>query len=232
MERFYGDDLTPQQYELLAITKVGAPYREIEPTLFNRRWFDYRAWPPAKATYYFADCYIAAAKRFYARTRDVTTADDIKPLDHQDVFQSGERTAMWRARQTFDMLGVRYPWGMDFAFDRAMKRGWHYFPRPNQLYHETLVLDMKDAWAKHCTEIFEPVKSERFRIENFEDHPDQIAFQTWVADQARKRPQPQMLLARLFSERLLPEEAALRMFGPELVRQAKHFASILGISQA
>lgn len=220
---YFGDNLTPDAYELIALRQISFALRDRESGLFAKKWFDCRHMAPAQATYLFAHEYQQAVRRLYASTRDVVTAAEKRAFEPDDIFKSSEATAMWRARQAFDALGCRYAWGLDFALKRSIDRGWHYFPRPNQLYAQDLLLDLRDAWVKHCVDIFEPVKGERFRIENFHDHPDQVALQTWLADQVKRRPRPQMLLSRLFKERLLSEALALKVFGEEVVQQAKRF---------
>lgn len=220
---YFGSDLGSDAYELLACTRIAAPYRELESDVLCKKWFDYMSIHPAQATYLFAHQYQEAARRFFASTRDIRGAQEIKAFQPDDIFQSRELTAMWRARQSFDMIGCRYEWGLNFAFSRAVNRGWHYFPRPNQLYAQDLLLDLKVAWLQNCKDLFQTVQNERFRLENYNGHPDQLAFLKWAAEQVKKRRQPQVLLGRLFKERMMSERVAIAIFGHDLVTQAKRF---------
>jgi hypothetical protein len=209
---------------MLALSRVAPPMRAAESMLFTRKWFDYRAMHPVQATYRFAHEYQQAVLRAYARQKDVRTLDKVKGFDVKGLFESRELSAVWRARQAFDAIGCRYEFALDSIFKRFCERGWRVFPRPNQLYAEEIVLDVRDAWVRECKAITQLAKHERFKAENFEAHPDQIAYQAWQIEQVKTRGGNRaMLLGRLLQEHALTEDSVRTAFGDTVLSQSKRF---------
>ncbi|MEZ2310876.1 hypothetical protein AB6809_29950 [Paraburkholderia sp. RCC_158] len=221
---FYGSELTVADCEMLALTRVDPALRVAESLLFTRKWFDYRGHHPVQATYLFAHEYAQAVRRAYAQQKDVRKIGDVKGFDVESLFESRELTAMWRARQAFDAIGCRYEYGLDFIMKRFCERGWRVFPRPNQLYAEEVILDVRDAWNAHCKAVMQLAKHERFLAPNFAGHPDQIAYQSWQIAQVKTRGGNRaMLIARLLQEHVLTEQAVAAEFGDSVLAQAKRF---------
>ncbi|KVH05377.1 hypothetical protein WS84_27985 [Burkholderia anthina] len=224
LHEFFGQSLTPADCEMLALSRIAPSSRAVEALLFLRKWFDYRHLHPVQATYLFAHEYHDAIKRAYARQKDIRTVEKIKPIDVAGLFDSRELAAVWRARQAFDAVGCRYEFGLDFVVRRACDRGWRTFPRPNQLYAEEVALDLRDAWIAECKKSIQLARDERFLIENYRGHPDQIAYQAWQIDQIKSRGGNRaMLLSRLLSERAVSESVARAAFGEVTLQQAKRF---------
>lgn len=219
--QYFGSDLTIEQCEEIALLKVRPEYRMDESDLFLTKWFDYRHLHPVKATYLFTHEYRSRVREMYAKTRDVKKALTVKPIAQDDVFESVVWASMWRARQAYDRLGVRYGFGLAFTFNRCNDRGWGYFPRPNQLYGEELILDLRDAWKKHCRVILERVQHPRFTTDYYCGHPDQDHYQAWITDQCKVRAMPHMTLATLLRDKLVLEDVAVTRLGAEVVRKAK-----------
>jgi hypothetical protein len=221
---FYGSELTVADCEMLALSRVTPTLRVAESLLFTRKWFDTRHLHPVQATYLFADEYRLSLHREYARQKDTRTLDKTKGFDVERLFDSRELTAMWRARQAFDAIGCRYEFALDFIMKRFCERGWGVFPRPNQLYAEEIVLDVRDAWLNQCKSVTQLAKHDRFRIQNDQKHPDQIAYRRWQIEQVKTRGGNRaMLLARLLQEDVLDDAIATEAFGPAVVAQAKRF---------
>lgn len=119
-------DLTLDEYEQIAVERIGPALLKREVDLFNNCWFDYRFMHPTLRTYVFADIYISLFKEFYERHIDIdsTKARGFSrpdPLDNRPPRISKERieagvkarklrtpTCLWRARQTADSLGMPY----------------------------------------------------------------------------------------------------------------------------
>ncbi len=221
---YYGSELTIADCEMLALTRVDPSMRVAEAVLFNRRWFDHRHLHPVQATYLFAHEYAEAVKRAYVRQKDIRTLDKVKGFDVAGLFASRELTAMWRARQAFDAIGCRYEYALDFIMKRFCDRGWKIFPRPNQLYAEEIVLDVRDAWRAECKAKTQLAKHERFLAENFVGHSDQRAYQAWQIDQVKTRGGNRaMLLGRLLQERALTEDTVREAFGEAVLAQSRRF---------
>lgn len=221
---FYGSELTVADCEMLALSRIAAPLRVAESLLFTKKWFDQRHLHPVQATYLFAHEYAQAVRRAYGRQKDIRKLDEVKGFDVESLFESRELTAMWRARQAFDAIGCRYDYGLDFIMKRFCERGWRVFPRPNQLYAEEIILDVRDAWRAECKAVMQLAKHERFRTQNFAGHPDQMAYQAWQIGQVKTRGGNRaMLLARLLQEHALTEHAVAEAFGDAVLAQAKRF---------
>jgi hypothetical protein len=209
---------------MLALTRVDPSLRAAESLLYSRKWFDFRALHPVQATYRFAHEYAESVKRAYARQKDIRTLAGVQGFDVEKLFESRELSAMWRARQAFDAIGVRYDFGLDFIMKRFCERGWRVFPRPNQLYAEEVILDVRDAWHRECKAKTQLARHERFDARNYTGHPDEKAYQAWQVDQVKARGGNRaMLLGRLLQENVLTEAVVHAAFGEAMLAQARKF---------
>jgi hypothetical protein len=221
---FYGKELTVADCEILALTRVDPSLRAAESLLFGRKWFDYRVFHPVQATYLFAHEYAESTKRAYARQKDIRTVAGVQGFDVEKLFENRELSAMWRARQSFDAIGCRYDFAIDFIMRRFCERGWRVCPRPNQLYAEEVVLDVRDAWQRECKAKMQIAKQERFDARRYTGHPDQKAYQAWQVDQVKTRGGNRaMLLGRLLQENVLAEAVVSAAFGEATLLQARKF---------
>jgi hypothetical protein len=224
MKIFFGSDLTDADYDRIALLRIDPELRKEEPALFDTKWFDYRREHPTKMTYLFAHEYVQAVKDIHSKTSDVHEAKTLKVLDHEDIFIPNDSMAIdvsfWKARQAADAQGVPYDFYLNFAMNRAANRGWHVYPRPNQLYMYELVLDAGDAWRQQVSEIFTTSKSPIMRTEHFEGHPDQAAYQRWLLDRCAERPMPEAPLSRCFREGHLTPEIAASRFSDKVIQEA------------
>lgn len=218
--QYLGSSLTHDDYEMLALARIPEPLRREEPALFKTKWFDYRHLHPVSATYMYAARYVEAVRDIYAQTRDRDEAATIQPFEVEDIFYSRELTSVWRARQALDRLGIRYEFALRFAMTRFANRGWSYFPRPNQLYTEELMLDTRDAWNLACSHTLQIAKHPRFTAPYYTGHPDQIAYQEWLVEQVRKREHPHRALSRLLSEKVIIPDFANVMLGKGILAKA------------
>lgn len=220
----YGSTISRDDSWLLEIAHIPQELREQEAELGQSRWFDYRDLLPAQATYLFADFYDVVYREFYAMTRDYESAETVMTRIKEDVFASSELISFWRARQEADRIGCRYDFYLRFIFKRVWDRGHRMLPRPNQLYGEELVLDIKDAWEHTIAVTLQKASKPRFMQNAFVGHPDQTAYYTYLVEQIKKREHPYMLLARLvFKEKVLPEKIAGEHFGGDVLNRAKSF---------
>lgn len=218
--KYFGSELDLEEVEALAL-KIHPRYRDREPELYRTKWFDYRHLPPVKATYLFDHYYRLAVAQMYAKTKDAAKVSEIKPFEHEDIFKCKEMLAMCRARQSFDHIGVRYPWGLNWVMSRCADRGWGYFPRPNQLYGGELLADLEEAWTRHCKEVYQDVLHPRFTNPYYRGHPDQMDYHRWLIQQCKVRSLPHMLLSTLLQQQKIPMEVALSELGPETVQKAR-----------
>lgn len=223
--KFYGNDLTDDEYDLLALTTIHHTHLEKEAEANQHKWFDYRVWPHVKASYYFADCYINAYRKYFAQTRDLETSKLVPVFRSADAWQTRERTNLHLARQAFDMAGVRYEFGISFAMSRFQVRGWRSMPRVNQLYGEEILLDMQDAWKIECRAKLQIPKHEIYKSDNYRGLMVQDQFHDWIEGQIKKRSHQYMTLGQVvYREKVMPEQVAIARFGEELVARGKRDA--------
>lgn len=208
---------------MLELVRIHESHRLDEPELLNSRWFDYRRFPPAKLTYLFAAMYARQYVFSYRCVFDIRTADEIVPFAPEDIFQSKDLIPMWRARQEADRLGIKYSFFLNFAFTRFADRGWKNLPRPNQLYGEELLLDIRDAWDRRCGEVMQLAHDPFFFEKSYVAHPDQDRYYAYVVGQISARQHKHLALATVLKEGILPREIAGREFGADVLKRAINF---------
>jgi hypothetical protein len=217
---YFGSNLSNIELDVLALKHVKPELRGLEAGLYQTKWFDYRHLHPVSATYLFAHHYQEQVRVIYAKTRDIEKAKDAKAFVTPDIFVLPELTAIVTARQAYDRIGMRYDFGIAYTFNRTCDRGWGYFPRPNQLYGEELLMDLSDAWHQRCVDSYQFVQESRFKMNRYVGHPDQIAHQEWALNQCTKRQHPHMLLSTLLKEQYVNPEIAARKLGVEVTQKA------------
>lgn len=223
--KFYGDHFTDDDCELIALTQIHAQHLEGEAAAMQSKWFDYRMMPHVRATYWFARCYNQAYQNFFAETRDKDTAKMIRGIHHEDVFKSRDKTAVHLARQAFDMIGVRYEFGLSFAMQRFLDRGWKSMPRPNQLYGEELIEDMADAWRIECSARLQIPTNPMFLAENYTGTRIQREFHEWLFQQINRRSVRHLGLGQaVYVAKVLPESIAAEKYGEGLLARGKRSA--------
>jgi hypothetical protein len=216
-----GKELTRDDSWILEIAKIPSDLREKEPALLQTRWFDYRHLSPANLTYLFVERYDTVYREFYSKTRDQLSSENIQVLMFKDVFESNELLCFWNARQAADEIGCDYDFYIRAAMKRSWDRHWKYIPRPNQLYGEELVLDIKDDWTNQLNHNLKLATNPRFKNDNYVGHPDQIAYHKYLIAQVKARVQSHMILARLMlKEQCLPEHIVYGYFTDSEVKRA------------
>jgi hypothetical protein len=225
--KFYGSDLSVDELEILSLTTIHHSNLGNESLAMQNKWFEYRLWPNMKATYYFADCYIKAYKNHFATTKDREIAKLVPAFNHEDPMRTKQRTNLHLARQAFDMIGVRYDFGIAFVMKRFCERGWKSMPRPNQLYGEETVLDIKDYWDIECRSKLQIPKSEFFGNDNYVGHVIQKQYHDWIEGQIKSRGNAYMSLGQIvYVDKVMPEKVAIDKFGKELVSRGKRDAIV------
>lgn len=231
--KYLGSTLTADECERIALVRIPPVYREREARLFSTKWFDYRSLHPVKATYLLAHLYVEAVRDIHAKTKDYLEAKAITAKDvlgHEDIFNPPATgmpidMAFWRARQEFDGVGVRYDFALRFIMNRAADRGWHVYPRPNQLYTQETVLDVRDAWERHRKAVMQTASDPRFELDRYVGHPDQVAYQDWLIEECKRRSSPSSALSFCIRKKHLNAELALPHFGELAVREALRYAA-------
>lgn len=143
---YHGKGRSRGENETDALQLVHPSISRKEPMLYQSKWWDYRLMHHIEATRYWAWCYTQAARKWVATTGDVALSATVVAFDGKDPLKTRDATSVIAARQAMDSIGCRYPWAFEWTIQRFSDRGWRTFPRPNQLYGEEYLLDMKDAW--------------------------------------------------------------------------------------
>lgn len=217
---FFGDSFSNASYEAKALSRIDKDLRNNEADAFGTKWFDYRLWHPTKATYYYTHCYIQAAKTFCARYSDKDKVAALKLFEREDALGTRDFTALTKGRQALDSIGCRYEWGLEFAIERFADRGWGSFPRPNQLYGEELIWDIRDSWNAFCRNSLQLTQSEALQA----DKTGLVAqeYREWLVGQVRARgARSEYPLSRLLNEGHLSDEQVQTIFGDVVLHKAR-----------
>jgi hypothetical protein len=199
--------LTDADCDLLVVSRVHPAIRHIEPALNDRRWFDLRRLHPARLLLRFVTAYEQAVRDFHAATKDLDEARGLVVLKGQsDPFHRHDLVMFWRARQAFDHMGIPYDWGCRAAMNRAAARGWSAAPQPNQLYSQTMALDIRDAWLRWCEQVYVAATDPWYRLENNVDHPDQVMYRGWLIGHCLSRSRQPYAFARALRDQHLALE--------------------------
>jgi hypothetical protein len=210
--------------EARALLRVPIELRRNEADLFESKWFDYRSLHPTQATYLFVECYAAAVRQFCELAFDRDRSTLIKTPIPGLIFETRESTAFTMGRQALDGVGCRYDWALSVMVHRFSDRGWRGMPRPNQIYSEELILDVRDAWRVECNASLQIPKTLKHTPGQALTHT-QRDYMTWVFRHIRERNGDHWRpLSRLFSEKLVTEEAARLEFDQATVDRALRVA--------
>ena len=219
---FYGHDLTFLHAEVLAIQHVPATLLKKEAELMRTKWFDYRRMHPTKATYFLASCYAKAYGNAIAVMKDSQMGLYHKGFKGMDFMQTKEALSFWRLRQSIDKLGIRYDFYLRKAMDWCIENGWRRPPRPSQLAsNPDMVSDIMLAWEEECAARIQFCKDDRYKVRSFFGHADQIAYEQFIVQAIKQRPQPRYgLNSALYVEDAIRIETALTEFGERVVEEA------------
>ncbi|MCG5512875.1 hypothetical protein [Ectothiorhodospira shaposhnikovii] len=218
--KYTGAGLSTEVYDAIALGKINPRLFDEEKALFNSKWFDYRRMHPVEATYLFAACYSHA----YAASSIKRTGKYSPGIrGSRDIF-SGKSTnyqALWRARQQADRLGIPYPVFCDSGMAHAERLLWQRPPRPQHLCCDALQVGIIEGWLDAIKTSVRVPYDAWYRLDNFEGHPYQVAYQDWLCEQIKERRHQEYALATcIFMEKVLSVEVAAKHFPPEVVRRA------------
>lgn len=222
---FYGQDLTPEEADVLAISHIPAKVLKSEPDLMRTKWFDYRLLHPTVATYLFVHHYTKAYQRYIAVTQDRDRAPFVKGFKGKDFFDLREKATFWKLRQKCDELGMRYDFFLQSAVNFCIANGWQQPPRPAHIYSNAeMLVDVMDSW--HCEKRarIQFPKDPHYRVENFTGTPDQLALEQWLLENvATRQHRKYSLHASIYVEGMLRVESAIERFGAEVVSDAADY---------
>ena len=227
MNHIFGTGLSKAHYEVLML-KITPAYRDSEPEMYERKWFDYRTMHPTEATYVWAHAYNEESKAHYSRIKDTGTAFMVRGIAEIDAMKSAEANAIWWARHSCDYIGCPYDLAVRYLADRAVNNGHTGMPRPNQLYTMDCLIDLAAWWKERVATQLTYSNADFFSAQRFEEHPAQIQHVEFVAKQIAARANPRhRLVARLIKEGVLDERLAHRFFPQEAKQALDYFAAYM-----
>lgn len=223
---FYGQDLTTEEADLVAISHIPRKVLALEPGLMQTKWFDYRLLHPTVATYWFVQCYSKAYQRYIATTQDRDRAPFVKGFKGKDFMDNREKKTFWQLRQKADELGMRYDFFMQNAINFCIAGGWHQPPRPAHIYtNADMIVKIMNDWHHECVGKLQFAKDPHYRVENFTGTGQQLAYEDWLLEQIGKRANRHYSLsAAIYTEGKLRVESAIERFGPHVVEEAAEYA--------
>lgn len=205
----------------------------VKPELLTReghlqytKWTEYRYMSPLECTERFAQEYLAAYRRAYARHFDpkvARTKQPIKPNFGQNSV--AEMNSLWVARQLADELGMPYDVFLDILIEgKIVGDKWRQPPLPNQLLsgsHTRARLRSRPTPGEVSERLFKPDWDRRFFAARSDDDPVQAAAMLdlkVIVLHASDR--PQQLAKYMGIPGLLSEARARTLFDADLVDKA------------
>ena len=218
---FYGHDLTFLHAEHLAIKNITDSLLKKEIELTETKWFDYRRMHPTKATYLCAREYDRAYRDMLVTINDISGKYK-RGFKGLDFMESRECKAFWRMRQAIDALGIRYDFFLRHAMNWCIENGWRQPPRPMHVYtNDDLITDVMLKWEEELNSSIQVCNDDRYTVENFFGHADQLAYEAFVIKHIKTRNHPQYALHNaIYITKSVRIEEALRNFDGRVVEMA------------
>ena len=226
----FGMSQSIEDYEVLALTKLSADARKMEPEAKANCWFDYVRLHPLQATYWFVELYRRIYKelslKFFGEAREA-----YKHIN-QDFMLTREKNALYHLRQTCDLNGLEYGWAIRALMEFRLQTGEfkNRLPRPQHLLVDeedlqNLILlwnGYNDGTVLHSS--IEPF----FLVSNWCGDPDQIRHEDYLVGQVKKKRVKHYALAELVHKRqVLRFERACMEFPDEIHDMLKDVVRLL-----
>lgn len=224
-EDYFGNNLTADQYDSLAISAINEKFLKLESALFLGKWFDNRHLHPTQATYLFAHHYELEYKKVFKRIRDHERGQYVKGTKGKDCMLKKEVTGFWKGRQNADRLGIPY----DIYIGSVMKfliedNIWQRIPRPTHLYSAKVTEFMKDKWVQMLgTEIIQP-EIAHLSDDNLFGTQCKLEIERYLCGCIQMRKNGHLALSRYMCElNMITEQTALQYFSELTIQKAKKF---------
>lgn len=217
---FYGSDLGLVEYERIA-QNISDKVLKIEDSLFNSKWFDYRPYHYVAATYLFAHKYDLAFKYFNKTSVGLHVSHN-KGFVGKDIMAHREKLSFWKCRQIADQMGIQYSFFLRAAMRFAMANGWKRAPRPCQIYKNSeMLVFVANEWDVINRAVIRYPKSSMYNVDEWNEHPAQIAFEKYIVEQIKLRRYPKFALATaLYDKRCLRVDVARKLFQESIIKDA------------
>jgi hypothetical protein len=217
---FYGHDMPTEVADSL-FAALPKQIKADEAQAQAASWFDYRTLHPTTATYLLASQYRKAYQDCLVVTFD-QSGQFMQGFKGADFSESRERLSFWRLRQKIDVMGIRYDFFLRHAMNWHIANGWLRPPRPSHISsNDEMAADIAIKWEDECAIRIQFAKSPFYKTKNFTGHPNQLAYEDFIAAQIASRRYPQYgLAAALYIEDAIRIERAIQEFSTEVVQGA------------
>jgi hypothetical protein len=168
--------LSDEELDLIALERIDPFSFTLEPSLYNKKWWDYRRWHPTYATYEFALAYEKAYRLIYSQRYDLNEAKNLRVFKNRDPLDSLQEVVfgLWGARQHADLHGISYDFYCLQGLYFSEVADWSMLARPIDLTGMKVRLHITTAW--NDLGLFRPSKSEYYKPENFVGDQYQMAY--------------------------------------------------------
>ena len=196
-----------------------------EPRLQDLIWVEYRYMGPLARNERFAQEYVQAYRRAYARYFDPLDVELKRPIPAQmGMCSADEISALAHARATADALGMPYDLYCDTIMEGHLRGDkWRQPPRPNQMYQKLAGPRTRDRLtpAEVGDRLFGMDWDRRFFAEAYCGDPNQEAALDLLRKDVLAADNPAARLAMYFHHRrAITEDKARLLFDGSLVDRA------------
>lgn len=196
-----------------------------EPSLQDLMWIEYRYMGPLARNERFAQAYIGAYRRAYARHFDPLDVEKKRPIPAKMAMCSpDEISALAHARATADALGVPYDLYCDTIMEGHLAGDkWQQPPRPNQMFQKLTGPRLRDrpSHLEIGDRLFGPDWDRRFFADAYCGDPNQEAALELLRRDVLAAVNPAARLAMYFHHRhAIKEDKARLLFDGSLVDRA------------
>lgn len=214
--KFYGAELSFNEFEFRTITNFKEPVRKFEVDLYNTKWFDYVRLHPLQATYYFVECY----RHLYQRYSKQYFGEEKAGMSQADFLQCREKSSFWAMRISADRIGVPYPWFISKAFEHRLESGEfkNRLPRPCHLAAPDDLPVFKEMWNQERSgNVLSMALDPFFSIKRWRGETSQRRHEDFLIQQVKRRSVKRFVLATLvYEKQVLRIERAMQEFPDEV----------------
>lgn len=200
-----------------------------EVALTETCWIEYAYLSALRRTELFTQKYEELFRRFHVKYVDYLSVNDITPIQAEFALNTeSEMTALWRARQHADAIGVPYETFIGQAMESMLiAEGHKKIPRPNQLYSDKPVDHVLRYWSQwretRVPSMFDDSWDGRFFADQFRGDPVQLRAMAIIEEHVMSVP-PERRGTRVANfvihRPVMPEAEARQRFGDSAVDEA------------
>lgn len=236
MQTYIGKELDDAECDLIALHRVDAKLLRKETQLAMTAWFDYRKLHPTKRTYLFAHYYEQAYQYMIRRDVDYEQVEGDRPRTYlsktDPLGQSASEkkrkatthrncTALWKARQKADEVGMPYDVYCMSAMKAASDNIWQRIPAPSHFYSEKIFQATLERWVELLQERLFVAQDAFYLLKNWQNHPSQQEHQQFLIEQIKRRANPEFALSQYAFETPMISSQSLRShFSEEMLHRA------------